>query len=107
MIPQGSIVKVVNTGALYTTYPSFLIKNGFGHLTDRYSKNYPSTKTGVLLYEGNHLQYRNTPVCIVEMEDDNRQVIVIGEYGLEIIEAPVLDEEIETSDVPLFDFIGI
>lgn len=107
MIPVGSIVKVVNTGALYTTYPSFLIKNGFGHLTDRYSRNYPSTKTGVLLYEGNHLQYRNTPVCIVEMEDDNRQVIVIGEYGLEIIEAPVLDEEIETSDVPLFDFIGI
>lgn len=107
MIPPGSIVKVINTGALYITYPSFLIKNGFEHLTDRYSKNYPSAKTGVLLYEGNHLEFSNTPVCIVEMEDDDRQVIVIGEYGLEIIEATVLDEEIETSDVPLLDFIGI
>lgn len=107
MIPAGSIVKVVNTGALYTTYPSFLIKNGFEHLTDRYSRHYPSVKTGVLLYEGNHLQYRDTPVCIVEMEDDARQVIVIGEYGLEIIEAPVLDEEIKMSDVSLIDFIGV
>lgn len=107
MIPAGSIVKVVNTGALYTTYPSFLIKNGFEHLTDRYSRDYPSVKTGVLLYEGNHLKYLNTPVCIVEMEDDARQVIIIGEYGLEIIEAPVLDEEIKMSDVSLIDFIGV
>ena len=107
MIPQGSIVKVVDTGALYTTYPSFLSKNGFEHLMDRYSRNYPSAKTGVLLYEGNHLKYRNTPVCIVEMEDDARQIIVIGERGLEIIEAPVLDEEIETSDVPLLDLFGM
>lgn len=107
MIPPGSIVRVVNTGALYTTYPYFLEKNGFGHLKDRYSKNYPFTKTGILLYEGNHLQYKDTPVCIVEMEDETRQVIVIGEYGLEIIEAPVLDEEIKMSDVSLIDFIGV
>lgn len=107
MIPPGSIVRVVNTGALYTTYTSFLHEKGFAHLQGRYSQRYPISSTGILLYEGNHTVYKNTPVYIVEMDDDSRQVIIIGEHGLEVIETPMLDDEIEASDVPLLDFIGV
>lgn len=107
MIPVGSIVEVVNTGANYSSYTSFVIEKGYGRLASKHTGSCQKGWTGTVLYNGNHLQFPNTPICIVEINNQNRTIVVIGEFGLKIIEVPILDEEIETSDVPLLDFIGI
>ena len=107
MIPIGSVVEVVSTGANYSSYTSFIREKGYGHLASKHTGNCQKGWTGTVLYNGNHLQFPNTPLCIVEINNQNRTIVVIGEYGLKIIEVPVLDEEIETSDVPLLDLIGI
>lgn len=108
MIPVGSVVEVVNTGANYSSYTSFVRKKGYGHLASKHTGSCQKGWTGTVLYNGDHLQFKNTPLCIVEINNLNQTIVVIGEYGLKII-APsdAWNTEFEKSDVPLLDFIGI
>ena len=108
MIAEGSIVEVVNTGAVYSSYPSYVREKGFADLIDRYTRRCDRGWTGRVLYSGNHLSFLNTPVCIVEINNQNQTIVVIGDYGLKVVAPPESwDCEIEKSEIPLCDFLEL
>ena len=108
MIAEGSTIKVVNTGAVYSSYTSYVKENGYADLIGRYTGCCNRGWTGKVLYSGNHLSFPNTPVCIVEINDQNQTIVVIGDYGLKVIAPPESwDCEIEKSESPLCDFLEL
>ena len=108
MIPVGSVVEVVNTGAFYSSYVSYVKEKGFADLLSRYTGHCNRGWTGRVLYSGNHMSFPNTPVCIVEINNQRQTIVVIGDYGLKVVAPPESwDRKIEKSEIPLCDFLEL
>jgi hypothetical protein len=103
---KGDIVKVINTGASYTTYTEwyelYLADSGYydQHITPSKGDNYevvaiePHTSFGGLIYG------------IKEIGAEDPQVYIIGEYGIELVvrEPEVVEEvfEMKSEDAPIY-----
>ena len=87
-IHVGDIVKVVNVGALYTTYPEWVAEN----VDDKvkiamyaYCKDVDTSKTYRVLAIAPHQTYRSDALAYIEEERSwgNANCFVIGMYGIQ------------------------
>lgn len=107
-IRVGDMVRVVNPGARYTTYSGYFHHYGLNDYVSRYTGDgMISGKVGEVLFKGKHPAFKDPMLYVVELVG-NKDIILLGEYGVELIPGFDLpDLKTVQSEFPLSDLLGI